>query len=97
MDAGGTEEAVERGGIPGAFSNAVGDATRAAQSDSWWLLAVGIPLLLWAGFTGAKAAVLIIRSSGRDPATHQAPPELAFLHRHGVRLPGCGGVHLVGA
>ena len=59
MNAGGTEEAVESGGIPGAVSNAIGDATRAAQSDSWWLLAVGIPLLLWAGFTGAKAAVLI--------------------------------------
>ena len=59
MDAGGTEEAVDRGGIPGVVSNAIGNATRAAQSDSWWLLAVGIPLLLWAGFTGAKAAVLI--------------------------------------
>ena len=58
-DAAGTEEAAESGGIPGAITNAIGDATRAAQSDSWWLLAVGIPLLLWAGFTGAKAAVLI--------------------------------------
>ena len=54
-----TEDAVEGGGIPGAISNAVGDAARSAESESWWLLAVGVPLLLWAGFTGAKAIVLI--------------------------------------
>jgi len=58
-DAESTEDAVEGGGIPGAISNAVGDAARSAESESWWLLAVGIPLLVWAGFTGAKAIVLI--------------------------------------
>ena len=54
-----TEEAVEGGGIPGAISNAIGDAARSADSESWWLFAVGVPLLLWAGFTGAKAILLI--------------------------------------
>ncbi len=54
-----TEEAVEGGGIPGAISNAIGDAARSADSESWWLFAVGVPLLLWAGFTGAKAIQLI--------------------------------------
>jgi uncharacterized BrkB/YihY/UPF0761 family membrane protein len=54
-----TEDAIEGGGIPGAISNAVGDAARSAESESWWLFAVGAPLLLWAGFTGAKAIVLI--------------------------------------
>ncbi len=53
------EDAIEGGGIPGAISNAVGDAARAADSESWWLFAIGIPLLIWAGFTGAKAIVLI--------------------------------------
>ena len=59
MDADGTEEAVASGGLPAAVVDAVGDVARAAESDSWWLLAVGVPLLLWAGYTGAKAVALI--------------------------------------
>ena len=54
-----TEDAVEGGGVPGAISNAIGDASRSADSNSWWLLAVGVPLLLWAGLTGAKAVQLV--------------------------------------
>ena len=54
-----TEDAVDNGGLPGAITNAVGDAARSADSESWWLFAVGVPLLLWAGFTGAKAILLI--------------------------------------
>ncbi len=37
MDADSTEEAVEGGGLPAAVVNAIGDAARAADSDSWWL------------------------------------------------------------
>ena len=59
LNAGSTEKAVSEGGLPGAITNAVGDAARSAHSDSWWLLAVGIPLLLWAGFSGAKAVQLV--------------------------------------
>jgi uncharacterized BrkB/YihY/UPF0761 family membrane protein len=59
MNARSTEDAVQGGGLPGAITNAVGDAARSANSNSWWLFAVGVPLLLWAGFTGAKAVVLI--------------------------------------
>ena len=58
-DAENTEDAVEGGGLPGAVSNAIGDAARQANAESWWLFAVGVPLLLWAGFTGAKAIQLI--------------------------------------
>ena len=54
-----TEDAVDGGGVPAAISNAIGDASRAADSNSWWLLAVGVPLLFWTGFTGAKAVVLV--------------------------------------
>jgi uncharacterized BrkB/YihY/UPF0761 family membrane protein len=54
-----TEDAVERSGLPGAVTNAIGDAARSTQSDSWWLFLVGVPLLLWAGFTGAKAVTLV--------------------------------------
>ena len=59
LNAGSTEKAVSKGGLPGAISNAVGDASRSAHSSSWWLLAVGVPLLLWAGFSGAKAVELV--------------------------------------
>ena len=59
MNARSTEDAVQGGGLPGAITNAVGDAARSANSNSWWLFAIGVPLLLWAGFSGAKAAVLI--------------------------------------
>jgi uncharacterized BrkB/YihY/UPF0761 family membrane protein len=59
LNAGSTEKAVSKGGIAGAISNAIGDASRSAHSNSWWLLAVGVPLLLWAGFSGAKAVQLV--------------------------------------
>jgi hypothetical protein len=54
MDSDGTEDAVEDAGLPAAIVNAIGDAARDADSDSWWLLVVGVPLLLYAGYTGAK-------------------------------------------
>ena len=73
-----TEDAVEGGGIPGAITNAVGDASRSAQSDSWWLFAVGVPLLLWAGFGGAKA-VQLIHSLVWDVPPPKPKPLLASL------------------
>ena len=59
LNASSTQKAVSKGGLPGAISNAIGDASRSAHSNSWWLLAVGVPLLLWAGFSGAKAVQLV--------------------------------------
>jgi membrane protein len=75
-----TEEAVEGGGIPGAITNAIGDASRSAQSDSWWLFAVGVPLLLWAGFGGAKAVQLIHSLVWDEPPPKPKPlfASLAF-------------------
>jgi uncharacterized BrkB/YihY/UPF0761 family membrane protein len=54
-----TEKAVSTGGLPAAVSNAIGDVARSEHSNSWWLLAVGVPLLLWAGYAGAKAVQLV--------------------------------------
>ena len=75
-----TEEAVEGGGLPGAVTNAIGDAARSAGSQSWWLLAVGVPLLLWAGFTGAKAVQLIHSLVWEEPPPKPKPlrASLAF-------------------
>jgi uncharacterized BrkB/YihY/UPF0761 family membrane protein len=73
-DADSTEEAVEGGGLPGAVTNAIGDASRSAGSDSWWLFAVGVPLLLWAGYGGAKAVQLIYALVWDEP-----PPRTKLL------------------
>ena len=75
-----TEDAVDNGGLPGAVTNAVGDAARSANSNSWWLLGVGVPLLLWAGFTGAKAITLIHSLVWDEPPPRPKPliASLAF-------------------
>jgi uncharacterized BrkB/YihY/UPF0761 family membrane protein len=69
-----TEDAVEGSGLPGAVTNAVGDAARSANSNSWWLFAVGLPLLLWAGYTGAKAVQLVHALVWEEP-----PPRTKLL------------------
>ena len=58
-DAESTEEAIEAGGLPVAAANAVGDMARESGSASWWLLAVGLSGVIWAGYTGSKAVILI--------------------------------------
>ena len=77
-NAGSTEEAVEGGGIPAAVTNAIGDASRASQSNSWWLLAVGIPLLLWAGLSGAKAVQLIHALVWDEPPPKSNPLKMSL-------------------
>ncbi|HEX5859403.1 MAG TPA: YhjD/YihY/BrkB family envelope integrity protein [Microbacterium sp.] len=58
-DADSTEQAIESGGLPAAAANAVGDMAREAGSAGWWLLAGGVVGVVWAGYTGAKAVILI--------------------------------------
>ena len=70
MNAKSTEDAVSSGGLPAAISNAIGDASRSASSDSWWLLITGVCLLVWSGFSGAKATQLIYAL-----VWDQAPPK----------------------
>jgi membrane protein len=85
LNAGSTEKAVSKGGIPGAISNAVGDASRSAHSNSWWLLAVGVPLLLWAGYSGAKA-VQLVHSLVWDEPPQKTKPLQGSLAFTGVLL-----------
>jgi uncharacterized BrkB/YihY/UPF0761 family membrane protein len=73
LNADSTESAVSTGGIPAAISNAIGDASRAAHSDSWWLLAVGVSGLLWAGYSGAKAMGLVYSLVWDEPPSKTAP------------------------
>jgi uncharacterized BrkB/YihY/UPF0761 family membrane protein len=73
-----TEKAVEGGGLPGAITNAIGDAARSAHSNSWWLLLVGVPLLLWAGYSGSKA-VQLVHALVWDEPPPKTKPLLASL------------------
>ena len=72
-DAEGTEDALETGGMPAAIANAVGDIARASDTAAWWLIVVGVPLLLWAGYTGAKALQLIHALVWEEPPPRTAP------------------------
>jgi len=83
-DADGTEEAVQGGGLPGAVTNAIGDAARSAQSNSWWLLAAGVPLLLWAGFSGAKAIQLIHSLVWDEPPPKPKPLQMSLAFTGGI-------------
>jgi uncharacterized BrkB/YihY/UPF0761 family membrane protein len=80
MDADGVEEAVASGGLPAAVVDLIGDVARAAESDWWWLLGLGVPLLLFAGHTGAKAVQLIHSLVWDDPPPRTKPLQtsLAF-------------------
>ena len=79
-----TEDAVEGGGVPAAISNAIGDASRAADSNSWWLFAVGVPLLFWTGFTGTKAVVLVHSLVWDEPPSRAKPVGIPCVHGHAV-------------
>ena len=80
MDAESTEEAIARGGIPAAVVDVIGDVARAAESDWWWLLGIGVPILVWAGYTGAKALQLIhsLVWDEPPPRTNPLKSSLAF-------------------
>jgi hypothetical protein len=73
LNADSTEKAVSTGGLPAAVSNAIGDVARSERSNSWWLLAVGVPLLLWAGYAGAKAVQLVHSLVWEEPPAKTKP------------------------
>jgi uncharacterized BrkB/YihY/UPF0761 family membrane protein len=79
-DAAGIEDALAQGGIPGAVVNAIGDIASAADANSWWLLLIGVPTLLWEGYAGTKALKLTHSLVWNDPASRTKPLQssLAF-------------------
>ena len=79
-DAESIEDALTSGGVPAATVNAIGDVARLTNTDAWWLLLVGLPLLLWSGYTGGKALVLLhaLAWDVRPPRTKPLTLSLVF-------------------
>jgi uncharacterized BrkB/YihY/UPF0761 family membrane protein len=73
-------EEAARGGLVAAVVNSIGDSTRATGFNPWWLLTIGLFGLLWAGRSGAKAAVLIYALVWDEPPprTKSLPASLVF-------------------
>jgi uncharacterized BrkB/YihY/UPF0761 family membrane protein len=78
-DADGIEDALEAGGVPAGVVDAIGNVARASDSSSLLLLAIGVPLLLWAGYTGAKALQLIHALVWNEPPPRTPPLESSLV------------------
>jgi uncharacterized BrkB/YihY/UPF0761 family membrane protein len=83
-DAESFEDAVSGGGLPQAIVDAIGDIARAAGSNSWWLLLTGVPLLLWEGYTGARALQLIHALVWNEPPPRIRPLLSSLVFSGGV-------------
>lgn len=83
-DAASIEDAVASGGLPGAVVDAIGDIARAADSSTWWLLLTGVPLLLWEGYTGARALQLIHALVWDEPPPRIRPLQSSLLFSAGM-------------
>jgi uncharacterized BrkB/YihY/UPF0761 family membrane protein len=85
-DADGTEEAAASGGLPAAVVDAIGDVARAADTNSWWLLLIGVPLLLWEGYAGAKGLDRVHALVWDDPSPSRIRPVKSSLAFSGGML-----------
>lgn len=85
-DAEGVESAAATGGLPAAVVNAIGDIAQAADSNAWWLLVTGVPLLLWEGYTGARALQLIHSLIWNEPPPRMRPLPSSVAFSAGVCL-----------
>jgi len=57
----------------------MGDVARASKASAWWLLAIGVPLLLWAGYSGAKAMQLIHALVWNEPPPRTQPLKASLV------------------
>ena len=81
-----TDEALAKAGIPGAVVSTVGEFASDSGAARWWLLGLGLYLMLWSGYTGAKAASLVHALIWDEPPERLARPFYASLVFSGVLL-----------
>lgn len=74
-----TEQALEKAGIPGAVISTVGRFASESGSGRWWLLGLGLYLMLWSGYTGAKAASLVHALIWDEPPAKLTRPILSSI------------------
>ncbi len=86
------QETVSTGGLPQAMVDAVGDAARAADTNSLWLLLVGVPLLLYEGYAGARALLLIHSLVWHEPPRKLKPLQSSLAFSGGM----CGFAAVIG-
>jgi uncharacterized BrkB/YihY/UPF0761 family membrane protein len=73
------EAGLREQGVGPIVTKAVGDATQHSTSTSLWLLVVGAWLVLWTGYTSAKALVLVHATIWGVPAPPTGNPLRASL------------------
>jgi membrane protein len=74
-----TEQALEKAGIPGAVISTVGQFASDSGSARWWLLGLGLYLMLWSGYTGAKAASLVHALIWEEPPAKLTRPIVSAI------------------
>ena len=78
------EEAVSHGGLPAAMVAAFGQIATSADTNSWWLLLAGVPLLLWEGYAGSKGLQRIHSLIWEEPARRSKPLASSLLFSAGM-------------
>jgi uncharacterized BrkB/YihY/UPF0761 family membrane protein len=73
------QEAAVDQGLAGGFAAAFADFARSSDGNSWWLLPVGLWLVLWTGYTCTKALVLTHAAIWRTHPPRVARPVRASL------------------
>ena len=79
LQRGWVEETLREAGLSPAAVDAVQDLTRRSEPARWWLLLVGVWLVLWTGYLGAKALVLVHAAVWGVPAPPLRKPWLVSL------------------
>jgi uncharacterized BrkB/YihY/UPF0761 family membrane protein len=79
-----TEDALGKGGVPGAVVSSVSEFAGDSATARWWLLALGLYLMLWSGYTGSKAATLVHALIWEEPPARLSRPFYASLAFSGV-------------
>lgn len=80
------EQVLRTAGFGPTMSEVIIDVARGAQENRWWVLFVGIWLVLWTGYLGGKALVLVHAAVWGVPAPPATRPWVLSLAFTGTSL-----------